>query len=118
MSNALGQVLTRSGEVIGYFEYYGTADVCNQTIWPTSEEVYAHWRKDDPNECACHQQPEEVFIYTSYGNGFCWIGKACRHCMAIISPRMPFDWDDGESTTVLGGHPFPDKWVDSSSGTD
>jgi hypothetical protein len=75
-----------------HYEYNGTSDVTVSALWDTYEEMYKHWRGDDWNECGCGQD-EPVRLFTDYGDGFSWDGRACRHCRSITAGRMPYDDD-------------------------
>lgn len=99
MSHAYGQVL-KDAEVRGWFEYNGTVDCVTSRIRPTSDEVYDHWRSHDPATCTCGQPSEPVQLYTTYGDGFWWLGSACFTCMAITGGFEPTD--------ITDGHPVPD----------
>lgn len=91
MSHANGMVQFPDDTVM-HFEYDGTSDVTVSVLWDTYEEVHAHWRGDQWNECKCGRD-EPVTLFTDYGSSYHWPGRACRHCRAITEERTPFDTD-------------------------
>jgi len=95
MSHAEGKVRFGDGDIM-YFEYDGTSDVAQPTLYKTHDELWEKWRNEDWNECKCGKD-EPVEIAETYGGGTHWNGRACRKCMAITSP-LSWDafWDDSE----------------------
>jgi hypothetical protein len=99
MSHAVGEVWTVTGELKGYFEYNGTADVACTKIFLTETDLWNNWRKNVYANCTCEDKNTLVILYSDYGYGFCWLGKACLICNAItegLSPdsslrRRPFE---------------------------
>lgn len=95
MSNANGAVRFNDGAVM-FYEYQGTSDVCNPILRKTLSDVSHWWRKHDEEAHArwkaCKHDGEEVTIYSDYGGGFCWPGRACRECSCITQNTMP--WED------------------------
>lgn len=91
MSHVNGMVRFSDG-VVMHYEYDGTSDVTVSALWDTYEEMLAHWRGDDWNDCRCGHD-ESVRLFTTYGGAFHWDGRACRHCRAITEGLMPFDDD-------------------------
>ena len=96
MSHAFGKVHFVDGLVLHY-EYDGTSDVTIPRLYTTANEVAANWRRVDDwvwNCCTCGKD-EPVKIYSSYGGGFSWDGRACRHCQCIVAGYEPvFDEED------------------------
>lgn len=95
MSHAMGKVRFPDGSVL-HFEYDGTADVAISALWDTPEQVQAHWRGSVRNTCVCgHDEP--VRLFTDYGDGSHWAGRACRACKAITAGGLPaeLDTEDG-----------------------
>lgn len=90
MSHASGAVKFVDGTIL-YFEYNGTTDVCIPPLWATQEEVEEHWRAEDARwDCICEVGVwEEVEIFTTYGGGFYWRGRACRGCNTIVDGLRP-----------------------------
>ena len=95
MSHSSGAVI-RNGQVLGFFEYNSTSDVAISAIWPTYEELHENWRSGIWNRCACGDPPQEVVLYTNYGQGFHWSAKVCLRCKAIVENLMPFELDGVE----------------------
>lgn len=87
MSHADGHVTFTDGLVLHY-EYNGTSDVCIPALHHSYEEMHEHWRNQPNRSCSCNKD-ENVIIHTSYGRGFEWKGKACRHCMCITKNLIP-----------------------------
>lgn len=85
MSHASGQVI-KNKKVVGYFEYNGTSDIVYPKIRDSMEAVSNHWREDQPfsRTCSCGRPPEDVVLWSSYGAGFYWEGKACLRCKVIM----------------------------------
>ncbi|MCP4986595.1 MAG: hypothetical protein GY928_11235 [Colwellia sp.] len=85
MSHSPGQVRFNDGTIMHY-EYNGYSDVVCNCLHATHEEMVKHWRKQPINVCDCGKD-EDVIIFTHYGNGFYWEGKACKTCKAITDGR-------------------------------
>jgi hypothetical protein len=60
------------------------------TIRSTREEVASHWRSGAWAECGCGRPAVDVVIYSDYGFGFHWPGKACFDCLAITDGLLPY----------------------------
>ena len=107
MSHAQGEVYKPDGTLVGYYEYNGTSDVACPKIVKTAQELQAGWRNSNLEwiKCSCGKPPADVVIYSDYGDGFYWPGKACEECKCLIEPLMPYD--DDAYDTVKDGHPFP-----------
>lgn len=90
MSHAFGAVKFSDGLIL-HCEYNGTLDVLLSNLYNTSDEVKANWRKQvwkHHNDRSCYKT-ENVEIATTYGGGFSWKGRACRHCRVIIDNHSP-----------------------------
>lgn len=98
MSHAHGKVLAdEEGQVLGHFEYNGTADVACTRIAVSEDDMQRTWRsKDNMAVCTCGQPPSRVYLFTNYGSGFGWWSRACLQCRAITGPRNRFDAEDEE----------------------
>ena len=101
MSHATGLVRFSDG-LIRFFEYNGTADVCQPTLWSTRAELYEHWRNDDWKLCTCGNPPEAVELHADYGRGLNWSSTACRQCQVIVDCSDPY---------TLGNEPGLPDWV-------
>jgi hypothetical protein len=84
MSHAHGLIRFKKDGEIKHYEYDGTADVVLSHHYDTHEEVSDNWRKGEWMYCKCGNK-EDVDIYSTYGPGFCLVGKACRTCKSISS---------------------------------
>ncbi len=103
MSHSSGYVLFKDGTKF-YYEYNGTADVVLPKLWKTMQEVTDHWREEEPfdKECIC-KQDEEVIMYTRYGNGWYFPGRACKKCMLVTNSPSPYEnMVDGEPVIKKG----------------
>jgi len=105
MSHAGGQVKFSDG-IIMHYEYDGTSDWCIPKLYDTHKEMWNNWRKYEYEETNCEHELEDVIIYSDYGNGFYWLGKACRKCNMIIEGKNPYPYDDDIFPT--SGRP---EWV-------
>lgn len=83
MSHASGSILFKDG-TIKHYEYDGTADVVISHLYDTMQEVHDNWRKGTWIDCSCGDE-EDVEVYTSYGYGSCFKGKACKKCCSVRS---------------------------------
>lgn len=90
MSNSSGAVRFGDG-LIMHCEYHGTVDVMRSPLYDTYDEMKENWRSLKWTYCLC-KQDEPVTIASSYGHGFTWEGRACRHCKAITDHHSP-DYD-------------------------
>lgn len=110
MSHSIGAIMFSDG-TIRYYEYDGTSDVVISCHYPTHEEVWEHWRNQPYKHCTCGCE-EDVSIYSSYGSGFYFNGKACRKCCSVhpnedcfetIEPEDSDDWAKGllENESIL-----------------
>jgi len=88
MSHALGEIYY-DGQVVAYFDYDGTVDYANSRLFANESDVYANCRRDTTRKCTCGTQPIDVILYSRYGRGFHWPGKACFGCGAITDGFEP-----------------------------
>lgn len=105
MSHASGKVKFKDDKIMHY-EYDGTSDWCIPKLYDTHEEMRNNWRKYEYEEIHCEHDLEDIEIYSDYGNGFYWKGKACRKCNMIIEGLNPYPCDD--SIFITNGKP---DWV-------
>lgn len=91
MSHANGQVKFKDGKIMHY-EYNGTIDSAISHLYTTYEEMEANWRKSSWLECICGED-ESVEIFTDYGSGFSWQGRACKKCCAITKGLSPYNYN-------------------------
>ena len=107
MSHSYGAVYFKGDGKVYWYEYDGTADVVLPILHDTAQGVSENWRGDIPKDkweyCKCGKA-EDVEIYSDYGGGFSWPGRACRFCMKIDGPRMPFDYE-GDNKPYTNGVP-------------
>lgn len=108
MSHAYGEV-TQDGKVVAHFEYNGTSNVCCPKMYDTWKAMNAEWRKGPWVKCTCGKPSVDVILYTDYGNGYYWPGKACFECGCITGGLMP--WGDDDDSEPIDGHPLQDEYV-------
>lgn len=106
MSHSRGAVKFNSDGKIMFYEYNGTSDVCIYHLYETIKEVSDNWFNHEWLNCDCGQD-EPVEIYSNYGGGFYWKGKACRFCKAFTENASPYEADeeiiDGQPEWMLDG---------------
>lgn len=88
----------KNGKIV-YCEYNSTRDFMRAKLFETEKEMDKYWRKEQPLVNNCKHESEDVEIYSTYGGGFSWEGKACRKCMQLIDGLIPDfieDTVDGE----------------------
>lgn len=98
MSHAYGKVY-RNNVVAAHYEYDGTSDIALPRMYLTSDEVKANWRKGSWVECTCGEPSVPVVLYTDYGYGSHWDGKACFKCIG----------DHGRHRHLPGRHPHAQR---------
>lgn len=116
MSNSPGEVWHRE-KLVGHYKYNGSSDVACTRIFKTFDELWENWGslKVSDAQCTCGQPPQDVILYSDYGGGFHWPGKACLKCETIIGPRMPYEeYKDDPCPWVCApiwedGHPFEER---------
>ena len=87
MSHAMGAIKFESDGEIMYYEYDGTSDMVLSQLHKDSEGVTKNWRKGKHIKCTCGGGESVEIMNTYAGGGYFDVnGKACRKCMAIISP--------------------------------
>lgn len=93
MSHADGRLISAgSGEILGWFEYNGTSDLCQPKVFASREELKANWRTRDWPDCSCSPRKEvPVILETDYGAGFRAEGAWCPVCRVIT--RDPWDYE-------------------------
>lgn len=103
MSHAEGQII-KDGKIVAYYEYEGCADFCFTRLYATRQELRDNWRTKQFAECHCQGSPEDVLVWSSYGDEGWWRGKACLHCMALTDGTS----HESEEFEYLGskGHPL------------
>ena len=90
MSHASGTVRFVADNLLLHYEYDGTSDIALPCLSETRADMEARWRNQPWRQCTCGLH-EPVKIHSTYGGGFAWDGRACRHCLAIVGPLMPFE---------------------------
>ncbi len=95
MSHATGMCRFDSDGLVMFFDYNGTVDLCVSHLVDTYEEVWGNIRRLAWLDCE-DGKDEPCVLFTDYGNGFYWEGRACRHCRAITKGTSPYDLDDGD----------------------
>jgi len=79
--------------LILYTIYQNTADVMHYILYNSIEEAFKDHCNNINKKCHC-EQGEKVEIFTTYGGGFFWEGKACRKCKTLISGYSPMPLED------------------------
>lgn len=103
MSSAYGVVRFKSDGKLLFYLYDGTSDICVPTLCENMDDI---WKDNGWLRCKCeHDEPVEIF--SDYGGGFYWEGKACRHCMCITKGLEPWSNED-EIVDITHEQP---KWL-------
>ena len=89
MSDAYGVVKFPDG-LLKYYRYDGTSDICNPSLYDNINDI---WKCHEWTVCNCGKD-EPVEIYSDYGGGFSWPGRACRNCRCITDKLEPWGCDD------------------------
>jgi hypothetical protein len=101
MSDSYGVVRFKSDGKQMFYRYNGTSDICNPCLYDNSNDIWTH---NEWEECTCnHDEPVE--IYSDYGGGFYWQGRACRYCNAITEGLEPWPSDEKEYIDITDGQP-------------
>lgn len=90
MSHSSGAIKFNDGLIL-YCKYNGTVDIMIPHLYKTYDEMHEMWRQTKSKWCG-HEVDEEVKIFSSYGGGFSWTGRACRDCM-VITKNLSCDYD-------------------------
>lgn len=106
MSHASGAVRFPDGKVM-FYEYNGTSEVAISHLYDNMQSVSDNWGKSPWLICTCPGM-EQVEIYSSYGGGFTYPGKACRTCRALYGPRYTPETVDA----TVNGEPQWHKEID------
>lgn len=113
MSNALLKVRFNDGLIL-YGQYHGTSDTCHLNLFDSVEEAssynrftpegYSALQKNNEGEAV----PEAVEIYSDYGSGWYWQGRACRVTKQITDNLDGFN--EGYDT-VPRDRIYSDDWA-------
>lgn len=88
MSHANAEASFADGLVL-YGEYNGTSDLMILALYSTREERNARWREEHREPaCSCGGD-EPVLLWTDYGGGMTWPGRACRTCRCVTAAPDP-----------------------------
>lgn len=98
MGTSLGMIHFEDGTLL-YAGYQNTSDVMN-SILKESIEDYDDVTWGEGRECICGND-EPVQIFTNYGGGFYWKGRACKQCKVLTEGHDPFDPD----IEIINGYP-------------
>lgn len=96
MSHSIGAIRFSDG-TIRYYEYNGTSDTVLSCHYSTSAEVSEHWRNQPDKHCTCGCE-EDVSIFSWYGRGFYFNGKACRKCCSVRPNERDFETIERKDT--------------------
>ena len=77
MSSAWAAVRFEDGTV-RFCVYSGTSDILLPTLYDSIEAAWAARRDESWVECPC-AEIEPVTVWVTYGGGFGWPARACRH---------------------------------------
>lgn len=91
MSDARGAVRFSDGLVL-FCLYHGTSDICSPALVFGRDEIWddaPHRGSWERSRACAHSEP--VTIYSDYGGGFSWAGKACRACKVITEGHQPYE---------------------------
>ena len=102
MSRAYGVVRFQSDDKLLYYLYDGTSDICVPSLCDNIDDI---WKDNGWKKCNCNQD-EPVEIYSDYGGGFYWQGRACRHCMCITEKINP--WEECKLKEITDEQP---QWI-------
>ena len=94
MSSARGRVHFEDKYVM-HGKYHGTSDVFLGMIFPTQAHAQACWESIGFTDCTCGKD-EPVVLYSEYGGGFAWKGRACRRCGVVTAENMPYENEETE----------------------
>lgn len=104
MSHSNGQLFSFGGKELGWFEYNGTCDVCCCKVSLTQDLMHEGWRGSNVVAPCMDSTHDHVFciLYTTYGNGFHWLGKYCPKTMTIVYGIEPCPIDGQPFTQAKG----------------
>ena len=110
MSSSYGAIRFKSDGKLLYYLYDGTSDICIPSLCDDIEDI---WKDNGWSRCKCGHD-ESVEIYSDYGSGFYWEGRACRHCKAITKSLEPWSNED-EIVSITDGQPewLKEIWEDN-----
>ena len=112
MSHSAGKVRFKDGKIM-FYEYNGTIDACISHIYDSSAEMSKNWRKHAWNICSCGGE-EQVEIYSGYGDGFYFKGRACRQCKSLQDTSLTHTDYNGfveDDYDVVGRKYIYDDWA-------
>jgi hypothetical protein len=99
MSNATLKVRFCDGLIL-YGQYHGTSDICHPNLFDSEAEAWAHRRQEVAGSVALGvpregtPEPEPVEIYSDYGGGWYWGGKACRKTKRLTANLCGYEGDE------------------------
>jgi hypothetical protein len=91
VSNAWAAVKFEDGQIL-YAIYYGTADVMYETLWPTIKDAWGAPGFSEDTDPPSTDEP--VLIYSDYGGGHHWSGRADRQSMRLTAGFSPYEAED------------------------
>jgi hypothetical protein len=132
MSSAVARVRFDRDKVEYWAIYHGTVGIMGGSLHDNLDNAWGDASDKGPShpDCSCGQE-EDVTVAVDYGGGFHWSGTACRHCMAFIGPKDPFqarsdldEYENGSRWLMFQpspkerGEPLPVHLVNFSGVTD
>lgn len=83
MSRASGEVQFKDGTIM-YCIYDGTSDIMHDKLFSTHNEAFQDYNKNISYNNGCKCDGEDVLIYTDYGMGTTYTGRACKEHRCIL----------------------------------
>jgi hypothetical protein len=106
MSHASAAVLFRDG-TIRYGIYSGTSDIMGSCLFGSIDEAWDDYRSPASRDEAAEAADEPVIIYSDYGGGFSWPGRATRD--RLTDGFDPFG-QCGDPAPMIDGEPLWLRW--------
>lgn len=94
MSSARGRVHFEDGYVM-HGKYETVSDTMLAMVYPTEAHADTAWTDIRSGSVCCCGGDEPVTLYTEYGHGIAWKGRACRRHGSVTRNQSPFS-DDSE----------------------
>lgn len=106
MGTSLLAVKFNDGLIL-YGGYQSTSDI---VIFSKLVKDYDDYEDKPCDDCNC-KIVEDVIMYSHYGSGFYWTGKACRKCRVVVDKFEPFGDYCGRNKPALFNHGIPDWFM-------
>lgn len=100
MSSATAAIRFEDGVVL-FGVYSGTADVMQDRFFPTVDEAWTAHRTPAIDRGDMPTEPnEQVQVYSDYGGGFSWAGRATR-AGVLVEGHMPYGAESWGGEVIL-----------------